>query len=225
VPIALEEIAVLSLLQMSAKFLSQRWQNWDVAVRLSFGMGDVDLRRVAIQAQVLDTKVNQLSYPCARLKQHLDHQAVRAVMLVGGLNEAFNFASIQPLDRSIPRARRLERQPATNPLHDVFGLIVSQMMFTPEPECLVDDVSQAFRGPRLCSLTTRLGAFCPLLSRHEGLPKAEFCAVSTIDAVGTVLGIGLGGQQNLHAPHQQGDTSPCVTSLTEVFGGMRLIRG
>jgi hypothetical protein len=161
VPIALEEIAVLSLLQMGAKFLSQRWQNWDVAVRLSFGMGDVDLWRVAIQAQVLDTKVNQLSHPRARLKQHLDHQAVRAVMLVDGLNEAFNFASIQPLDRSIPRARGLERQPATNPLHDVFGLIVSQMMFAPEPECLVDDFSQAFRGPRLCSLTTWLGAFFP----------------------------------------------------------------
>jgi hypothetical protein len=86
-------------------------------------------------------------------------------------------------------------------------------MFAPEPECLVDDFSQVFRGLRLCSLTTRLGAFYPLLSCHEDLPRAEFRAVSTIDAVGTVPGIGLGGQQNLHAPHQQGDTSPCVTGF------------
>jgi hypothetical protein len=224
VPIALEEIAVLSLPQMCAKFLSQRWQNRDVAVRLSFGVGDVDLWRVAIQAQVLDAKVNQLSHPRARLEQHLDHQAVRAVMLVGGLHEAFNFASIQPVDRSVPRARRLERQPATNPLHDVCGLIVSQMMLAPEPECLVDDFSQALRGLRLCSLTTRLGTLCPLLNRHEGLPKAEFCAVSTIDAVGIVPGSSMGGRPNLHAPHQQGDASPGVTSLTEAFGGMWIIR-
>jgi hypothetical protein len=124
VPIALEEIAVLSLPEMRAKFLSQRWQNRDVAVRLSFAVGDVDLRRVAIQAQVRDPKVNQLSHPRACLKQHLDHQAVRAVMLVGGVNEAFHFASIQPLDCAIPRARRFEHQPATHPFHDVFGLVV-----------------------------------------------------------------------------------------------------
>jgi hypothetical protein len=153
--------------------------------------------------------------------RRLDHQAVRAVILVGGVNEAFHFASIQPLDCEIPRARRFERQPATNPFHDVFGLVVSQMMFAPEPECLVDDLSQVFRGLHLCLLTTQLGAFSPLLSRHEDLPRAECCAVSTIDAVGTVPGIGLGGQHNLPASHQQGDTSPGVTSLTEVFGTNR----
>ena len=46
-----------------------------------------------------------------------------------------------------------------------------------------------------------------------------------MNAVGTVPGIGLGGQPNLHAAHQQGATSPGVTSLAEAFGGMRLIRG
>jgi hypothetical protein len=51
-----------------------------------------------------------------------------------------------------------------------------------------------------------------------------YYAVSTIDAVGTVLGISLGGQQNLHAPQQHGDASPGVTSLTEVFDRMWLIR-
>jgi hypothetical protein len=61
VPIALEEIAVLSLLQMGAKFLSQRWQNRDIAVCLSFGVGDVDLRRVAIQAQVFGLNIAKLS--------------------------------------------------------------------------------------------------------------------------------------------------------------------
>jgi len=51
------------LLQMCAKFLGQCWQTRDEAIRPSLGMGGVDLRRVAIQVQILDAKVKQLSHP------------------------------------------------------------------------------------------------------------------------------------------------------------------
>ena len=73
-------------------------------------------------------------------------------------------------------------------------------------------------------MTTRSGPVFGVKVPSEPSQTVANCAVSPIDAVGTVPGIGLGGQQNLHAPQQQGDASPYVTSLTEVFGGMWLIR-
>jgi hypothetical protein len=73
-------------------------------------------------------------------------------------------------------------------------------------------------------MTTRSGPAFAVKVPPEPSQTVANCAVSIIDAVGTVPGIGLGGQPNLHASHQQGATSPGVTSLTEVFGGMRLIR-
>jgi hypothetical protein len=79
-------------------------------------------------------------------------------------------------------------------------------------------------GLRDGQMTTRYGPVFGVKVPSEPSQTVANCAVSTIDAVGTVLGIGLGGQHNLHAPQQQGDTGPGVTSLTEVFDGMRLIR-
>lgn len=73
-------------------------------------------------------------------------------------------------------------------------------------------------------MTTRSGPVFGVKVPSERSQTVANCAVSTIDAVGTILGISLGGQQNLHAPLQYGEASPGVTSLTEVFGGMWLIR-
>jgi hypothetical protein len=63
-----------------------------------------------------------------------------------------------------------------------------------------------------------------MLVRTSTPPINVLRALTIIDAVGTVPGISLGGQRNLHGPHQYEDASPCLTSLTEVFGGMWLIR-
>jgi len=38
-----------------------------------------------------------------------------------------------------------ERQPAANPLDDVFGLIVTEMMFAPEAEGLPNDFVERMR--------------------------------------------------------------------------------
>ena len=73
-------------------------------------------------------------------------------------------------------------------------------------------------------MTTHLSPFFDVKAPSIRSETVVNCAVSTIDAVSTVPGISLGGQQNLHAPQQEGDASPGVTSLTEVFGGMWLIR-
>ena len=41
--------------------------------------------------------------------------------------------------------RGLQRQPAANPLHDIFGLIVTEMMLAPEPEGVPDDFIEGVR--------------------------------------------------------------------------------
>jgi hypothetical protein len=79
-------------------------------------------------------------------------------------------------------------------------------------------------GRRDGQMTTRSGPVFSVKVPSEPSQTVANCAVSTIDAVGTVLGIGLEGQRNLHAPQQEGDASPGVTSLTEVFGPLWLIR-
>jgi hypothetical protein len=95
------------------------------------------------------------SRDCGRypgLKQRLDHQGIFALNAVSGLNETLHFASIQAIYRSIPRACRFQCQPAPDPLHYVFGLIVAEMMPTPKTEGLLDDLA---KGMRDCRLTTQ----------------------------------------------------------------------
>jgi len=103
-------------------------------------MDDVHLGRVAIQKQIFDADVREFSHPRTALEQRLDHQAVFALDAISGLNQALHLAWVQPGDRSVARAGRLESQPTPDLLHHVFGLIVAEMMLAPEAEGLLDDL-------------------------------------------------------------------------------------
>ena len=48
--------------------------------------------------------------------------------------------------------RGLQRQPAAHALHDIFGLIVTEMMLAPEAEGVMDDFIE---GMRVRLLTTQ----------------------------------------------------------------------
>ena len=141
-------------LEMSAKFIRQRRQDGYVAIGPALSVDDVNLRRVPIQEQILDPDMHELVDPGTGLEQCLDHQPVFAPAPVGGLNQALDFALLQARDRAVARMRGLQRQPSANPLHDIFGLIVTEMMLAPEPEGVPDDFIEGVRD-RL--LTTQFG--------------------------------------------------------------------
>ncbi len=108
-------------------------------------MDDVHLRWVAIQKQIFDADVDEFSHPRTALEQRLDHQAVFALAAISGLNQALHLAWLQPGDRSVACARRLEPQPTPDLLYDVFGLIVPEMMLAPEAEGFLDDRIEGMR--------------------------------------------------------------------------------
>jgi hypothetical protein len=68
-------------------------------------VGDVHLRGIVIQQQILDADVAEFIYPRPGLEQRLEHEPVYALMAVGGLNQTFDFAELQSGDRAGPRAR------------------------------------------------------------------------------------------------------------------------
>jgi hypothetical protein len=76
----------------------------------------------------------------------------------------------QPGDGAGPHAGRRERQPATNPFHDVFGLIVAKMMLAPEVEGLLHDLVERMR---LCFLTTQYAPWDAFASSHGALVLVE----------------------------------------------------
>ncbi len=135
----------LAALEMSAKFIRQRRQYRHITIGPALSMDDVNLRWVTIQKQILDPDMHEFVHPGTGLEQRLDHQSVFASAPVGGLNQALNFALLQAGDRAAARMRGLQRQPAANPLHDIFGLIVTEMMFAPEAEGVPDDFVEGMR--------------------------------------------------------------------------------
>jgi hypothetical protein len=107
--------------------------------------------------------------------------------------------------------------------HNLYCQLVPDWQRDEVTICL-SHIAGLMAGLRDGQMTTHYGPVFDVKIPSEPSQTVANCAVSTIDAVGTVLGISLGGQHNLHVPHQEGDASACVTSLTEVFGGMWLIR-
>src|SRR5215469_13505263 len=139
---------------MSAKFIRQRRQYRHVAIGSALSMDDVNLRRVPIQEQILDPDMHELVDPGTGLEQRLDHQPIFAPAPVGGLNQTLNLTLLQARDRTAACMWRLQSQPPANPLQDIFGLIVTEMMLAPEPEGVPDDFIEGVRD-RL--LTTQFG--------------------------------------------------------------------
>ena len=73
-----------------------------------------------------------------------------------------------------------ERQPAANLLDDVFGLIVTEMMFAPEAKGLPDDFVERMRD-RL--LTTQFAPRRAFRSGHDDLESVIYGAVTPFCAV------------------------------------------
>ena len=157
-PVALKQESRLPPLEMSAQFVCQHRQDRHVAIGPPFSMEDVNLRWIAIQKQTLRADVHEFIHTRTGLEQGLDHQAVLALAAISGLNQALHLAWLQPGDRSVARARRLEPQPTPDSLHHVFSLIVSEMMLAPEAEGFLDDWVEGNAG----SLFDH--AVCPVVS-------------------------------------------------------------
>jgi hypothetical protein len=93
-----------------------------------------------------------------------------ALNAVGGLNETLHFVSIQAIYRSIPGACRFQRQAAPDPFHNIFGLIVAEMMPAPKAKGLLDDLA---KGMRNCCLTTQYAPRRGFQSGHCDLKSVE----------------------------------------------------
>ncbi len=169
-PIALKKESLLPPLQVGAQFVRQRRQDRHVTISLAFGVCDVDLRRIAVEEQILHADVDELIDSGCGLKQRLDHQAVFALNAVGGLNETLPFASIQAVYRSIARVWRFQRQAAPDAIHDIFGLIVAEMMPAPKAEGLLDDLVERMRNR---CLTTQFVLRRAFQSGHCDLKSVE----------------------------------------------------
>src|ERR1039458_7576396 len=109
--------------------------------------------------KVFDFDVGELLNASAGKKERFDHESVFALHAVGALNETLDFGAIQPLNRSLTRARRLELQLAAGLLHHVFRLVVVQVSSTPEPEGLRGDHGKGGWQVRDHWMTTRFMAF------------------------------------------------------------------
>ena len=109
--IAFKKESSLPALQVRPQFVRQRRQDRHVTISLTFGMRDMDLRRIAVEEQIFYTDVDELIDSGSCLKQRFNHQGVFALNMVSGLNKALHFTSIQAIYGSGPRAWRLQRQP------------------------------------------------------------------------------------------------------------------
>ena len=155
---------------MRTQFIRQSWQDRHRASSSSFRMDEVYLRWIAIQQQILDTDVHEFIHARPGQKQRLDHQSIFALAAVGDLNQTFDLAVFQPGDGAGSHAWRLERQPATDSFHDVFGLIIAEMVLTPEVDGLLHDVVERLR-PRF--LTTPFIRSHTFQSSHTALAGVE----------------------------------------------------
>jgi hypothetical protein len=112
VPVALEKKTRGPSVQVRAEFVAERRQDRDIPVRLTLRPCDVNLRRVAVQQQILDPDVHKLINAGAGLKQRLDQQTVLAFVPVCRLNQTLDFGPVKPLHRSFPGSRRFETEKA-----------------------------------------------------------------------------------------------------------------
>jgi hypothetical protein len=106
VAVGFEKIALPAAVQMGPQFLRGRGQNRNVTVRFFLAVAEMDLRRVAIEMQVLDPGVDELIYPGAAEEERLYYQPVLAVRLIRALDQPLHLDFVQPVDGAPPRARR-----------------------------------------------------------------------------------------------------------------------
>src|SRR5262245_38790367 len=83
---------------MRPEFLRQTWQDRDISTALSFGAGDVNLRRIALEVKVFHFEMNEFVHACAGEEERFDHQPVLALHLVGAVDQSFDLSAIKPFD-------------------------------------------------------------------------------------------------------------------------------
>jgi hypothetical protein len=93
--------------------------------------------------QVLDSDVNDFVHTRAAQKKNLDHEAVLVLRLVSAADQPFHFRFVEAVYRPPASPQRLQLQTPACLLHDVFGLVISQMVLAPDPDRLRDGFSQA----------------------------------------------------------------------------------
>jgi hypothetical protein len=96
--IALKQPTATAVLKMGPQFLSEDRQDRHVAICVSLGMSDVDLRRSAIQEQIFHTDLNELIHPRPGEEEGLDEQPFLAAVLIGTVDQPLDLAPVQTLD-------------------------------------------------------------------------------------------------------------------------------
>jgi len=157
-PVALEQITMPPSLQVSPQFLCETWQHGNVTAAVSFGVRDVNLRRVAFKVDIFDTDVNELFDPRPGEEERLNHQSVFTLCLVAALDKPFDFRHVEPLDAALAGARRIKVQLATHLFDDVLALVVVQMSFAPQSHRLCDHIGESLLRMRFCQMTTHFAA-------------------------------------------------------------------
>src|ERR1019366_10082358 len=141
----------------------------NIACGLALGLGDMDVRWAVVEEQVFDTDVDKLIHPCAGIEEGLDKQPILALQLIAGLKEFIDFGTIQSFDGKSACFGRRKLKRLADLLDDILGLVVIEVMFSPEFDGLVDNGSKfGIRGVRVrfCDLTTHLGGFWLSFSGH-----------------------------------------------------------
>ena len=128
---------------MSAQFLGQARQDGYVALCVPFGVGDVNLGRISVKMQIFYLNVDKLRHASAGHKQGFNHQTVFAMGLIGTLNEPLDFGLGQSLNGAPADIGRLQGQVTPGLLDHIFGLVVAQMVSTPQSCDLINDFAQS----------------------------------------------------------------------------------
>ena len=180
IPVGFEEIPLPPPVQMGTQFLRECRQNRHIPFGLRLAVTEIDLGRVSIEMQVLDPDVHELIDTRPAEEQRLHHEPVCTVRLIGVLDEPLHLAFVQPGDRAAARAQRPQPQPTPHLLHDVLGLVISQVILAPEPRCFLHDIGQSLIEVRVRVLTTHFASFCTAAVQHEASCALKNCAVTIL---------------------------------------------
>ncbi len=121
-------------------------------------MDKTNLGRVAVEMQILDAYLDKLADPRTGEKQRFDHQPTTAACSVGSLDQELDFDTIETIDAAPASCGWCEGKLAAHVLDDVLGLVIAEVMPTPQPRRLANDRGEASLGLRLRRMTAPFGS-------------------------------------------------------------------
>src|SRR5512135_2300879 len=143
----------------------------------------MDLGRVAVQVQVLDPDVDELTDPRPGEEEGLDQEPASAAVAIGVIDEPLHLGPVQAFDRAGSVRRRGQADPAAHLLDDVLGLVVAEVVLAPEPRGLADYPSKVRAGWRDRFLTAPFPRFAAVSRVHPTRLDGRMCAVSPLRAL------------------------------------------